>query len=165
MISANRQLPVTAIYQYCQPNGPRPSKITKRIQRRSHGTPRVEHIIDQHHGAALHVNRQIGMPYGASGLAPQVVAVHRDVKRAHRNSDAFHLIHNLRKPVSQRHTPSRNPHEHQACGTAVRLKNLVGHPSARAGNLVLVHHHPRCDRTGPDAKQRIVVPGFWRSGT
>src|SRR5262245_40846545 len=68
MISANRQLPMTPIHQHCQPNGARPSKITKRVQGGPHSTARVEHVIDQHHSAALHVNRQIGMPHGASRL-------------------------------------------------------------------------------------------------
>jgi hypothetical protein len=57
MISKNRQLSVATIHQHGKPNGARPTKIAEGVQRGSHGAPRVEHIVHEHHGAAFHVDR------------------------------------------------------------------------------------------------------------
>jgi hypothetical protein len=81
------------------------------------------------------------MPYGPGRLAPQIIAVHGHVQRTHRNPDAFHFVHHRCEPMSQRDTASGNPHQHQSLGAAIRLENLVGHPSACAGDLISVEDH------------------------
>jgi hypothetical protein len=73
-------------------------------------------------------------------VLPQIVAVHRHIKCANRNPDALHVIHYRREPIRQRHSPSRNSHQHQPLGTSVGFKDLVSDPSTRSGNLVSVHH-------------------------
>jgi hypothetical protein len=57
MISVNGELAVTAIDQHRQLNGPRSTKITKGVQRRPHGPARVEHVVNQHHRAAIYFDR------------------------------------------------------------------------------------------------------------
>ena len=57
VISSDRQFAMAAIDEHSQPNGAWPSKITKCVQRCSHRTPGIEHIIDQHNGAAFHLYR------------------------------------------------------------------------------------------------------------
>ena len=67
--------------------------------------------------------------------------------------------------MSQHDTAGGNPHQHQALGTAVRLEDLMGHPSAGTGDLISVQDYPRPYRGRSDARRRILRPGLWRAGT
>jgi hypothetical protein len=98
-------------------------------------------------------------------LATQVVAIHGHVEGTNRNSDAFNFIHHRSKPVGQHDTPGGNSHQHQLLRTAIRLEDLVGHPSACAGDLISVEDHPRVHGTGSDARRRIIGSGLRRAGT
>jgi hypothetical protein len=165
VISSNWQLPMAAVHQHGEPNGARPSKITKCIQRCSHGTPGVEHIIDQYHGAVLHLDRQVSVANCTGGLPAQVVAVHGHVQRAYRHADAFHVIHYRGESMGQRHTTGRNPQQYQTFSTPVDLKYLVSDPSTGPGNLLGIHHYSRRFGTDRSAGARIIALGLWRAGT
>jgi hypothetical protein len=67
--------------------------------------------------------------------------------------------------MGQYDTTGGDPHQHQALGTAVRLEDLVGHPSAGTGDLIRVQDNPRLDRADSDARRRILRPSLWRAGT
>ena len=57
MIGSDGQFAVTAVHQYRQPNGTWPTKITEGIQCCPHGTSGVEHVVDQHNRAVVHLDR------------------------------------------------------------------------------------------------------------
>jgi hypothetical protein len=105
------------------------------------------------------------MSYGPGWLAAQVVAVHGHVQCAHRHPDAFDFVHHCREPMSQCDTAGGDSHQGQALGAAIRLQDLMGHPSAGTGNLIGIQDYPRRRRIDLDARRRVLRPGLWRAGT
>jgi hypothetical protein len=107
----------------------------------------------------------VGVAHGPGGLASQVIAVHGHVEGANRDPDAFDFVHYRRESVGQHNAPGGNSHEHQVLRTAIRLEDLVGHPSACADDLISVEGHPGVHGTAAHARRRIIGSGLRRAGT
>ena len=62
-------------------------------------------------------------------------------------------------------TAGGNPHQDEALGAAIRLQDLMGHPSAGTGNLISIQDYPRRRRIDLASRRRILRPSLWRAGT
>ena len=139
MVGPDRQLPVPAVDQHGQPDRARPAEVAQRVQGRTHRTPGVEDIVNQHHYAVVDRREHVGGGDGPGRLPPQVVAVHHHVEGAHRDvgsSTAAIAAANRWASV----TAGGDTQEDQALGTPVGLEDLVGHARAGPGDLVRVEH-------------------------
>jgi hypothetical protein len=98
-------------------------------------------------------------------MLSQIVAIHRHVKCANRNADAFHVVHHGREPMRQWHSPGGDPHQHQTLCASIRFQDLMSYSRASSGNLFGIHDHSGGLRTELDAGLAIVALGLWRAGT
>ena len=81
-VGLDRQLAAAAVDEHAEQDAARPAEVGALVERGADGAAGVEHVVDDHHGAAVEVG-QPGLAHhrpGADGL--EIVAIERDVELA-----------------------------------------------------------------------------------
>ena len=132
---------MTPVDQDSKLHGARASQVLHRGERGPDGAPGEQHIVDEHDDGAVHpAGRHLGAFQRPRGSQPQVVAVHRDIQRAHGHRLVLDLGYPGGQPGGQRHAAGGYAEQHHVLGTAGAFEDLVSDAAQRARNVVGVEN-------------------------
>ena len=126
---------MTAVDQRDELNRLGPAEIGQRIERGARRPAGIEHVVDEHDGAAVDRERNFGLAHqrrDADGRAHQVVAIERDVERADRDLFAGDLAQVGGDALRDRHTAAAHADEREIGKTAIVFEDFVGDSRERA---------------------------------
>ena len=141
VVGAERQLAVAAVGQDGELHARRPAVVEQRLDRRAHGAPGEEHVVDDDHGRPGHVEVQVRGVDGrrVGGPAAQVVAVEADVEVAQRDVGLEQVGEQVAQPRGEQRAPAVDAHDRQRRrGIGVLLDDLVRDADERAAHVVPV---------------------------
>ena len=119
----------------------RAAMVEERVQRGTNGAAGVEHIVDQHDIARVHIKadgaRLHHRPYVVRG---EIVAVEADVDVADRQVGAGQLTEERVEAAGQDGTASVDADDGEPRGLRVLLGDLMGDPSQGSPQIVVLKH-------------------------
>src|SRR6266849_2951096 len=122
-----------AIDQHTERHALRPTQIKEPIHRRPNRAPRIQNVVDQHKVHVVHAERNVGtLQHCVRRNLRQIIAVQRNVQRAHRHIHAIYAAHRPRNPLRQRHTAPPNTDKRQMLGAAALFHYFVRQSLQRA---------------------------------
>ena len=132
----DRQLAVSAVDQHQQLHAIRAAMVEERIERRARGAAGVEHVIDQHDIAAVHIEADLRrVHHGADIVRGEVIAIELDVELPHVYRLLLNGFDQCCQALRQRNTPALDPDQAQPLAAMVFLDNLVSQTDQRAFDL------------------------------
>jgi hypothetical protein len=78
-------------------------------------------------------------------VAPQIVAIQRDIERAGRHLVTVDVVNRPGNPPRQRHAAGPDADHRQIIEAAVALENLVGNAGQRPAHAIGIHYHRHGD--------------------
>ena len=131
----------------------------------AHGAPGVEHVVDQHHDAPLHVGERARPRLAAQPARGEVVPVHRHVQGAGERAHALESLDLRGQPPGQRDAAAVDAGQHDVAHALVPLGDLVRHAGDGAADAVGVEQERARALGGGDRRRRgITHRGELRSG-
>ena len=98
-LRGNRQFATAAVDEGGQPYAGGAPVVKQFVHRGADGAPRIQDVVDQHEFAAVDLERDgRGRNLALEALAVKVIAVKRNVQRAHRQGEAEFLVQTLGQP-------------------------------------------------------------------
>ena len=144
VVSADRQITVSAVDQDGEPDGLRPAQLGERVQRSPHRAAGEEDVIHEHDRLVVDPrSRDVGVFDGPYRVTTQVVAMHGDVEGAAWHLASLDLGHHLHEATRERNPAGRNTEDNKVLRPSVALKDLVGHTPQGPGDVTGAHHDPR----------------------
>jgi hypothetical protein len=120
---------------------PGPPDVVQRRERRPHGAPGEQHVVDQDHEAAVDALRwDVGGLEGAGRAQAEVVAVHRRVQGPDGDPPSLHRGDALGEAAGQSHTAGGDAEQDEVVGGLGSLEDLVPDPGQCPGDVVGVEH-------------------------
>src|SRR5580765_1732514 len=99
VLRGDRQLPLASIDQRRKLDLPRAPVVEQLVHRGAHRPPGVEHVVDHDDVAVVHVERNLRrLHLVAQPRLVEIVAIERDVERAHRRGEGELLVQPFGKP-------------------------------------------------------------------
>jgi hypothetical protein len=143
-ISPDRKLPVSPVHEHGQLDPGGPSKGGHRIHGGAAASSRVEDIIDKDQGPAVQIERQVGrLQHADPAPRGEVVPVHRYIHRREDRTDSLDLPDMAGDPLGNGPAAGGNTGQHEIRKLVILLDDLVGDPSDRPADRLLVHdEHP-----------------------
>src|SRR5271170_964810 len=172
VIGANRNFALSAIDQHRELNRLRTAEVRDGVERGTHGSPGIQHVVNQHDPLGVQRKRNIAaeQPWIA-GQALAIVAIGRNIKRADRNLALTVGAQLDSDPLGERGAAPDDTDQHHVVGAAVALGNLHRYPLQRPPNLRGVEQDVGCSahrdtqkksrlqkQPGPQMYTFIVVP-------
>jgi hypothetical protein len=134
---------VSAVDDDDQLDGAGPPEINQGVERRADGSARVQHIVDQEDFPVVDGKRDLGAPderLRSNGVAHQIVAIERDIKRAGRHVVAVDFLECAGDAPRQRDPAGPDAHQRELVQPAVAFENLVRDARQHARHAVGVHY-------------------------
>ena len=130
------QLAMAAVDQHGQLHAARPAMVEERVQRGADGAAGVEHIVADHHVAALHIEADRSRRnHRANAGRGEIVAVKLDIEHARVHGPLFDAGDQLAQPFRQRNAAALDPHQGQILAAVALFHDLVGQAHQGALNL------------------------------
>ena len=149
-----------AVHEHRKLHGERAPEVVEGVEGRPHGTPGVQHVIDEHHGLGVDaVGGHPGTAEGPRRAQPQVIPVHRDVEGAVRHLLALYLGDPGGEPARQRDAAGRDAQEHDLLRSPGPLDDLVCDPGQRPADFGLLEDRFGSRRAGDSAAVRLSGAG------
>ena len=135
---------MAAVDEYRQLDRPRSPELTERVERSSDGPPGEQDVVDEYDEHPTDtVPGNLGAGKRARWPNPQVIAVHRDVERAHGDHPVLDGAHAFRQPTRQPHTAGGNAEEQDVGATVGTFEDFVRDAGERAAHIGCVEHLAR----------------------
>src|ERR1700730_13265019 len=99
-----------------------------RIVRPATGTPRAEHVIDEHHAQTVELKGDIAAEepgVAMVGVGFAIVAIERDVKGAERNVESRDLLDREREKLGENRTAANDAKQNEIRWSAVALDDFM----------------------------------------
>ena len=107
-------------------HGARSPELRERVEGGADRAAGVEHVVDEHDDLVVDAARRDVRSVGhAHGVAPQVVAVQRDVELADRDLGALDVLDAGREATGEGDPARRDAEEHEPLAALVALEDLV----------------------------------------
>jgi len=127
VVGTDGQLAVAAVHQDREPDDARTPEIHEGVHGGADRPAGEEHVVDQHHRAALDREADLGAAHdGLRGLEAEVVAVEGDVERAHRGLGALDRRDLGPDALGEGHPAGLDAHQGHVLAAAGLLDDLVG---------------------------------------
>src|SRR5271157_3132607 len=126
----DRQFAMAAVDEHAKLNAARTPMIEQRIERRARGPAGIENVVHQDDVLVLDLELHRARPHFRPMTdRREIVAVERDVQRAHRHFGFLDASQHLCQPLRQRHTAAHDSHQPEIRDAIVFLHDFVCQPN------------------------------------
>ena len=139
VVGADRQLAMAAIDEDGEPDRPRPPELAQRVHRGAHRAAGVQHVVDEHDGGVVDLERHVRALDERRVAEPRVVAVELDVERADGDVRALVLRDRRGEPPCEGNAAALDADEHEPGRAGLLLDDLVGDADHRPADLIRGH--------------------------